>query len=220
MFPDARDERCDGVEWLTASVDALLHGTGLRQLETGFGAQLPWIALVALVSLVAAVAARHSRPGPLGVHWPAACLAIGSALGIALATLTPHGYPWSPGVVQLVPFHTFRNYLDGYDTMQTMLLYVVGNVVMFLPLGLFLQLALRRWVALTVVLGLLASVSVEVLQLPIWSRSSDVDDVILNTLGTAVGAMLAAVVLRLPDAWRRPRLLFPAEPATVRFGAR
>jgi VanZ family protein len=202
------------VDWLTSSVDSLLHGSGLRQLETGFGAQLPWLALVAFASLVAAVAARNSHPGPLGVHWPAACLAVGSALGIALATVTPRGNAWSAGHVQLVPFHTLRNYFDGYDSAQTMLLYVVGNVVMFLPFGLFVQLALRRWVVLTIALGLLASVTVEVLQLPIWSRSSDVDDVILNTLGAVVGATLAAVVLRLPAAWRRPRLLFPVEPAT------
>jgi VanZ family protein len=204
------------VDWLTTSVDTLLHGSGVRQLELGFGAQLPWLALVAVVSLVAAVAARNSRPGPLGVHWPAAWLAVGSALGIALATLTPRGYAWSPGYVQLVPFHTFRNYLDGYDSLQTMLLYVVGNVLLFVPLGLFLQLALRRPVALTIALGLLASATVEVLQLQIWSRSSDVDDVMLNTLGAVAGAVLAAVVLRLPDAWRRPRLLFPAEPRAYR----
>lgn len=204
--------------WLTESVDALLHGSGVRQLEHGFGAQLPWMALVALVSLVAAVAARRSRPGPLGIHWPAACLAVGSTLGIALATLTPRGYAWSPGFTQLVPFHTFRNYLDGYDSVHTMLLYVVGNVVMFVPFGLFVQLALRRRVVLSVALGLLASVTVEVLQLPIWSRSSDVDDVMLNTLGAAVGAALAAVVLRLPDAWQRPRLLFPEATAGSRAG--
>jgi len=191
------------------TVDSLLHSSGVQQLELGFGEQLPWIALVAVVSLVAAVATRGSRPGPLGIHWPAAWLTVGSALGIALATLTPRGYAWSPGHVQLVPFHTLRNYLDGYDSTQTMLLYVVGNVVMFVPFGLFLQLALRRRVALTVALGLLASVTVEVLQLPIWSRSSDVDDVILNTLGGVVGALLAAVVLRLPEPLRRPRLLFP-----------
>jgi VanZ family protein len=201
------------VEWLTAQVDALLHGSGMQQLQHGFGPRLPWLVLVALVSLAAAVAARNSRPGPLGVHWPAACLAAGSALGIALATLTPRGYAWVPGYTQLVPFHTFRNYLDGYDSAQTMLLYVVGNIVMFVPFGLFVQLALRRRVVLTIALGMLASVTVEVLQLPIWSRSSDVDDVILNTVGAAVGAVLAAVVLRLPHAWRRPRLLFPAEPA-------
>jgi glycopeptide antibiotics resistance protein len=83
------------------------------------------------------------------------------------------------------------------------------------PLALFLHLALRRSVWLTIALGVLASVTVEILQLPIWSRSTDVDDVLLNSLGVLVGAALAAAVLRLPEPLRRPRLLFPAaNPAT------
>lgn len=202
------------------SGDGWFSGNGFWHFEQGFGAQLPWVALVAVASLAAAVAVRNSRPGPLGIHWPAACLAVGSALGIAVATLTPRGYAWSPGSLQLVPGHTIQNYLDGYDTAQTMLLYVLGNIALFVPLGLFMHLALRRSAMVTIGLGLLASVCVEVLQLPIWSRSSDVDDVMLNTFGAAVGAVLAALVLRLPDPWRRPRLLFPAEPAPARSGAR
>ena len=206
---------------LLTGLGGFLRETG-QQLGHGFGDQLPWLALVAVASLVAAVAVRGSRPGPLGIHWPAACLAVGSGLGIALATLTRRAYAESPGFVQLAPFHTVQNYLDGYDTAQTLLLYVAGNVAMFVPLGLFVQLALRRPVVLTVALGLLASVTVEVLQLPIWSRSSDVDDVILNTAGAVAGACVAALVLRLPDPWRRPRLLFPNEfpPETVRPGIR
>jgi hypothetical protein len=187
-------------------------GQGFWHFERGYGAQLPWLVLVGLAAVAAAVAVRRSRPGPLGIHRPAACLAAGAGLGIAVATLTPRGFARSPGYVQLEPFETIRGYVWAYGTAESLILYVLGNVAMFVPLGLFLHLALRRPVAVTVVLGMLASVAVEILQLPIWSRSSDVDDVILNTAGAAAGALLAAVVLRLPQAWRRPRLLFPAEP--------
>jgi hypothetical protein len=182
----------------------------LWNFQRGFGAQVAWMALVAVAALGAALAVRRSRPGPLGIHWPAACLAVGSALGIAVGTLTPRGFAWTPGNVQLVPFRTIRGYLWDYGTTESMVIYVLGNVAMFVPLGLFLHLALRRSVALTAVLGLVASVVVEVLQLPIWSRSSDVDDVILNTAGAVLGALMAAVVLRLPAPWQRPRLLFPS----------
>jgi VanZ like protein len=187
-------------------VDQLLH------FERGYGAQIPWVVLVAVVAVSVAVAARRSRPGPLGIHWPAACLTVGAGLGIAVATLTPRGNAWVPGEIQLVPFRTIRGYFWSYDTAQTLVLYVLGNVALFVPLGLFLHLALRRSVLLTTTLGMLASVCVEILQLPIWSRSTDVDDVILNTAGAFAGALLAAAVLRLPDAWHRPRLLFPREP--------
>jgi hypothetical protein len=187
---------------------------GLWIFERGFGAQLPWIVLVGAAAVLAAVAVRRSRPGPLGIHWPAACLAVGAGLGIAVATLTPRGFAWSPGYVQLVPLRTIAGYFDGYDTAATVVLYVFGNVALFVPLGLFLHLALRRSVALAAALGMLASVTVEILQLPIWSRSTDVDDVILNTAGAVLGALVGAAVLRLPEPLRRPRLLFPAEPAS------
>jgi hypothetical protein len=177
----------------------------------GYGAQVPWVALVALAAVAAAVAVRRSRPGPLGIHRPAACLTAGAGLGIAVATLTPRGAAWSPGEIQLVPLRTIRGYVWDFGTAENLVLYVLGNVALFLPLGLFLHLALRRSVLLTTALGMLASIGVEILQLPIWSRSTDVDDVILNTAGTLAGAVLAAVVLRLPDAWHRPRLLFPRE---------
>jgi hypothetical protein len=189
-----------------------LGNDGFWHFERGYGAQLPWVALVGVAAVLAAVAVRRSKPGPLGIHWPAACLALGSGLGIAVATLTPRGFARSPGYLQLVPFATIRGYVEDYGTAQSLLLYVLGNVALFVPLGLFLHLALRRSVALTIGLGAVTSLGVEILQLPIWSRSSDVDDVILNTAGAALGAALAWVVLRLPEAWQRPRLLFPAEP--------
>lgn len=179
--------------------------------ERGYGAQLPWIALVAVAAVLAAVAVRRTRPGPLGIHWPAACLALGSGLGIAVATLTPRGFAWTPGSVRLVPFATIRAYVD-HGGVESLVIYVLGNVALFVPLGLFLHLALRRSVGLTVLLGALVSLGVEILQLPIWSRSSDVDDVILNTAGAAVGAAVAWLVLRLPEAWQRPRLLFVSAP--------
>jgi hypothetical protein len=187
-------------------------GNGFWHFERGYGAQLPWVALVGVAAVLAAVAVRRSRPGPLGIHWPAACLAAGAGLGIAVATLTPRGFARTPGHVQLVPMRTIRGYVWDYGTAESVFLYVLGNVALFVPLGLFLHLALRRSVAVTVLLGALASLGVEVLQLPIWSRSSDVDDLILNTAGAAAGAAGAWLVLRLPEAWQRPRLLFPVEP--------
>ena len=39
----------------------------------------------------------------------------------------------------------------------------------------------------TVAAGALISLCIEILQLPFPSRASDIDDLILNTLGTAVG---------------------------------
>lgn len=87
---------------------------------------------------------------------------------------------------------------------------VLGNVAVFVPFGgalaaagLLSWPATRRrrsfwpsWLGVTAA-GLLLSLFIEIAQLAIPSRVTDVDDVILNTLGTAVGALLIWGLFRL-----------------------
>nr|WP_269327983.1 VanZ family protein [Kineosporia mesophila] len=120
------------------------------------------------------------------------CLVIGSLGVIAISTLTRRAGATSPGHLQLHPLGTLRQYLhDPAD----FLIYLGGNVAMFVPLGLFLYLAVRRGMLLCAALATLVSVGVEILQLPIYSRATDIDDVITNGFGGLVGAALGVVVL-------------------------
>jgi glycopeptide antibiotics resistance protein len=82
---------------------------------------------------------------------------------------------------------------------------VLGNIAVFVPFGAALGAATligrRRhfwlwWLGITAA-GLLLSLSVEIAQLAIPSRVTDVDDVLLNTLGTAIGAFLVWGLFRL-----------------------
>jgi glycopeptide antibiotics resistance protein len=66
---------------------------------------------------------------------------------------------------------------------------LLGNLVMLLPLGIYLPL-LYRWASnfWSVVLGaMVVSSVIELLQLATSYRSTDVDDVFLNTVGAAAG---------------------------------
>ncbi len=72
---------------------------------------------------------------------------------------------------------------------------MVGNVLAFIPLGMLVPLARRRYgVILALMAGLALSAAIELGQLAVslgvgfGYRSTDVDDVILNGLGTAIGA--------------------------------
>nr|WP_283809070.1 VanZ family protein [Tumebacillus amylolyticus] len=68
-----------------------------------------------------------------------------------------------------------------------------GNVVMFAPLGFFLPLlGGRRFQSFvkTTGAGLLLSVGIEFLQYLTGAREADIDDVMLNTLGAALGYWL------------------------------
>lgn len=115
----------------------------------------------------------------------------------------------------LTPFHTISNfwevlihrdfYLARWGTeyyasvRQHAFVNLVGNVVMFLPLGFFLGAlwkGLRRlWRCLAV--SALLVTAVELTQMLTLRGSCDVDDLILNLAGAGVGYILFALTYRL-----------------------
>lgn len=72
----------------------------------------------------------------------------------------------------------------------------LANVAMFVPLGVLLVVLGTRPVH-AIVAGLLLSGTIETVQLAIPGRVSTLQDVVLNTAGAALGAILAAGVSRL-----------------------
>lgn len=72
-----------------------------------------------------------------------------------------------------------------------------GNIVMFLPIGLFPALFWRRvrWWQVTLA-GFCLSLTIELLQIPIH-RGTDIDDLWLNTLGALLGWLIAWCLSRL-----------------------
>ncbi len=95
--------------------------------------------------------------------------------------------------INLVPLATIRAFwLHG--TRSQNLINLAGNVGMFVPLGLLTPALWKRWRAWwrTVLLCAGCSLFIECFQLFI-GRSVDVDDVILNTLGGAIGYLLFAL---------------------------
>jgi F0F1-type ATP synthase assembly protein I len=71
----------------------------------------------------------------------------------------------------------------------------IANILLFVPLGFLLTLIARpHW--LGVVVGLLVSAGVELVQIVIPSREASLRDVLANTCGAAVGAVLAWLLLQ------------------------
>lgn len=79
--------------------------------------------------------------------------------------------------------------LSDYGFRRDLLLNVVGNVCMFIPSGVILPIVYRRLDRFWKVVGTgaLISLCIEILQLPFFERASDIDDLIMNTAGVAVG---------------------------------
>lgn len=91
----------------------------------------------------------------------------------------------------LQPFKEILRYLSYYQVIgiYAVCLNLVGNVVAFLPFGLFFPLLSRRNRSFFKVsfLSFELSLLVEVIQLVTRVGSCDVDDVILNTVGGMLG---------------------------------
>ena len=63
-----------------------------------------------------------------------------------------------------------------------------GNIVCFIPFGMYLQWR-KQWKLKTIaVMGLFFSLFIETMQYVLGTGVSELDDLILNTLGTVIGA--------------------------------
>ena len=84
--------------------------------------------------------------------------------------------------------HRFWKYRDQLGTFA-LLTNIGGNVVGFMPYGFILPVITRRRRSgfLIILSGFCISLTVEVIQLVTKVGSFDVDDIILNTLGVALG---------------------------------
>ena len=94
---------------------------------------------------------------------------------------------WDP-TLNLIPFQDFS---------PSNLLGMVLNAIMFAPLGFLLPAYFERyrhW-GRTLAAGFLTSLTVELIQLFTF-RATDVDDLIMNTLGCLVGFLLAKLIFR------------------------
>ena len=94
---------------------------------------------------------------------------------------------WDP-TLNLIPFQDFST---------SNIMGMVLNAVMFAPLGFLLPAYFERyrhW-GRTLAAGFLTSLMVELIQLFTF-RATDVDDLIMNTLGTLVGFLIAKLIFR------------------------
>ena len=100
--------------------------------------------------------------------------------------------PSAPLRINLKPFV----YLFDYPTRRDALLNLIGNTAMFLPLGVIFPAVFRRLNThrSAIAAGVCFSLAIEILQLPFCDRVSDIDDLILNSLGYCLGYLIYLLV--------------------------
>ena len=91
-------------------------------------------------------------------------------------------------------FIPFKEILRYKITSRLFIKNVLGNMIMFLPFGFFTSYYLKsERKTLPIILTIIASISIEIVQLLI-GRVFDVDDIILNIFGGLIGYYMYAII--------------------------
>lgn len=102
--------------------------------------------------------------------------------------------------VRFDPHFNFQPFLYMFSALHSSVL----NVILFLPLGLFLYLLWKRFRCLgwNLLFGFCVSLSIEVLQIFTY-RATDVNDLITNTFGTFLGWLFGCLATRCAPALKQ-----------------
>ena len=100
-----------------------------------------------------------------------------------------------PFRINWIPFVNLFDYPEKRD----ILINVIGNTAMFIPLGIvwpsvYKGLDTHRKI---ISAGIGFSICIEILQLPFYDRVTDIDDLLLNSLGFTIGYLLYLLVTLL-----------------------
>jgi glycopeptide antibiotics resistance protein len=133
---------------------------------------------------------------------------IWAALGLVLVALAVialgHSGPVEQARVRLLPFQAFpgavacvvRRCPGAAASWRFLIINGLGNIVVFMPLGMILYVALKRQapalnrpVLYVILFGALVSLIFEIIQLWIPGRVTEPDDVVLNAAGALLGSL-------------------------------
>ncbi len=101
--------------------------------------------------------------------------------------------------INVIPFSTVKDYINTfYDRRSTAIINLIGNIVMFVPLGLLLPCVFTRARAFskTCAYSALIIVAVELIQLFTLLGAADIDDLILNLVGVCLGYAFFALIIK------------------------
>ena len=100
---------------------------------------------------------------------------------------------WPPRINLIPLVHLF-----DYQSIKEAVLNFVGNAGMFIPIGIIFPYVYKELNTPVKVIsaGIGFSLCIEMLQLPFFDRVTDVDDLILNTLGYVIGYLIYLLVTR------------------------
>lgn len=88
--------------------------------------------------------------------------------------------------LNLIPIYHLFDVYDGW------IVNIIGNITMFIPVGIVWPVCFKKLdtIGKVTLAGFGFTLFIEITQLPFYDRCSDFDDLVLNTLGVAIGAAI------------------------------
>lgn len=126
-------------------------------------------------------------------------------VGLASQTVIPKFETGANGVqivqsgmhrTNLVPFKVFsQTYYEVFvnGNIHYFLINFLGNIVLFIPFGLFIPFLWKTSTKRTILIGFCSSLFIEICQM-FLARGTDIDDLMLNTTGTVLGVIVFRLI--------------------------
>ncbi|WP_313804042.1 VanZ family protein [Cytobacillus sp.] len=118
--------------------------------------------------------------------------------------------------VNLIPFETIRSYIHVDDGIRTKWVdvNVWGNILMFVPAGIYLMIIKGKAIkTFLIICGM--SLGAEIIQYIFAIGASDIDDLILNSLGGLIGILIYLVLEKMFKSGHQIRKLITVASALV-----
>lgn len=135
------------------------------------------------------------------------CIAVAYLFALAKIVVFKNGFTTEFRALNLIPFQFILDFITAEMSIDVLLKNTLGNIAIFIPMGILLPALFKNVHAKkTVLLCFLISLSIEVSQYIVGLGIADIDDLILNTLGGAVGALLYFGLLKKLDSKVKGRI--------------
>ena len=166
----------------------------MAQLWRVFGGMVPLFLIIVLVAMITTYLVSRKRNFDTKKRI-VNILFILSLIAILLVTVFPQTYGAEmPRIVNYVPFIGMYNILFHSVDIIVPISNLGFNILLFVPFGFFLSFiksSKKKSVFKIILMGLFLSLCIEVIQFVVpMGRSADVDDLILNTVGTYLGHII------------------------------
>lgn len=172
---------------------------------------IPYLAIALPVwIIVRVIVLKHRGEKPNRLREIVLCLFVLWCAGTASQTIIPKFEFGISGFgiiasriheINLIPFRVIANtYREAFvnGVRSYFLINFLGNIMMFVPFGFFVPLLWNQSNRKVVLSGCLTSVFIEICQLFLY-RSTDIDDVILNTTGVIYGLLAFHLLRRITN---------------------